>query len=235
MKPISTYISKVSFLALFIWFSTIATALGQEQTPETTDSVQDSLTAAYNENPFGVQLGIDVLKLGSIALDYETKYEGQVGLGYKRFYLILEAGYANYASVLAYKNSEDYEVEGQYYRIGFDYAFNIDAKSKLLVGIRYGSSTSEDRGTFKVTSELWEDYSIAVARTDAEANWGEVVLGSQTQITKTISFGWYFRWRKLFERTSYQPIDIYNVPGYGKSFDNSVPALNLFFKYNFTF
>lgn len=202
---------------------------------EEKNPLRDSVRLAYSKDPFGIQIGIDLLKLGSFALDFETKYEGQIGLSYRNITLIAEAGYGYYASELAYKNSDDYEVEGNYYRIGIDYAFTLGVKSHLLLGLRYGQSSFQDKGTFEIESELWNNYTYSVERTDAEANWGEFILGTQTQIMKNVYFGWYFRFRKILDRTTYEPIDIYNIPGYGKSIDNSIPALNLFLKYKFSF
>lgn len=237
MKPTYIYTFKSPLLAFFIWLSTVSVAFCQEAALD--NSVQDSISMAYKENPFGIQVGIDLLKLGSFALDTETKYEGQLGLSFKQLTLIIEAGYAYYASALAYKNSSDYEVEGQYYRIGIDYSFNIGLKNQLLLGLRYGLSDDFGHsGTFEVRSELWENYTTAVPsaqKTGASATWGEAILGSQSNIAKNLYFGWYFRLRKMFERTNYAPIDIYNVPGYGKSIDQSVPALNLFLKYKIVF
>lgn len=246
MKLTYTYIFKLFLITFFVWLSTINIAFCQEGEPaenqegEPADnSVQDSIAIAYRKNPFGIQLGIDLLKLGSFALDTETKYEGQLGLSFKQVTLIAEAGYAYYASALAYKNSDNYEVEGKYYRIGIDYAFNIGIKSQLLLGLRYGISDDFGHsGTFEVSSELWEHYITSIPsaqKTGASATWGEAILGSQSNIAKNLHFGWYFRLRKMFERTSYTPIDIYNIPGYGKSIDGSVPALNLFLKYKIAF
>lgn len=201
-------------------------------------AIIDTVRLLVNKKPFGIQIGVDLLKLASFAIDAETKYEGQVGISYKNFHLIAEAGFVNYAYAIAYKNSEDYEVEGEYYRFGIDYAFNLSLKNQLLLGIRYGMSTFGDKGSFEVSSELWDNYSFALdeqARADATATWGEVIVGTQSLIAKNLHFGWYFRLRKLIDRTSYDPVDIYYVPGYGKSNSQTVPALNLFLKYKLSF
>lgn len=237
MRPIYTCIFSFSFMAIAC-LVLVSDAYGQEEVVQEENELQDSIAQAYRENPFAIQIGLDLLKLGSFALDRETKYEGQVGFGYKRLTLVLEAGHAFYASALAYKNSEDYSVEGDYYRVGLDYAFNIGPKSQIILGLRYGISTFGHQGTFEVHSELWDNYIATVPasqKSGATANWGEVVLGSQSNIAKNLYFGWYFRWRKILERTTYDPIDIYYVPGYGKSIDNSVPAINLLLKYRIAF
>lgn len=237
MKPIYTYIFSFSFI-VSIWSLPISDAFCQEEIGQEERDVQDSIAQAYRANPFAIQIGLDLLKLGTFALDKETKYEGQIGLGYKRVTIVLEVGHGYYASSLAYKNSENYSVEGDYYRIGVDYAFNIGAKNQILLGLRYGYSNFGHQGTFEVYSELWNNYKTVIPssqRTGATATWGEVLLGSQTNIAKNLHFGWYFRLRKMFERTTYTPIDIFYVPGYGKSIDGSVPAVNLFLKYRIAF
>lgn len=242
MKRIYTYIFSFSFI-VSAWLIPVSSAFGQEEVSQEEieqeeNEVQDSIAQAYRENPFAIQVGLDLLKLGSFALDSETKYEGQFGLGYKRLTLVLEAGYAYYASALAYKNSDNYSVEGNYYRVGFDYAFNIGAKSQILLGLRYGTSSFGHQGTFEVYSELWDNYITTVPssqKSGATATWGEAIFGSQSNIAKNLHFGWYFRLRKIFDKTTYDPIDIYYVPGYGKSIDNSVPAINIFLKYRIAF
>lgn len=237
MTPIYTYTFSFFFIAL-AWFMPMSNVYGQEEMVPEENDVQDSIALAYSETPFAIQIGLDLLKLGSFALDRETKYEGQVGFGFKQVTLILEAGHAYYASALAYKNSEDYSVEGNYYRVGLDYAFNIGATSQIILGLRYGTSSFGHQGTFEVYSELWDNYITEVPSSQssgATATWGEAVLGSQSHIGKNLYFGWYFRLRKILERTTYAPIDIYYIPGYGKSIDGSVPAVNLFLKYRIPF
>lgn len=237
MKLIYTYTFSLSFI-ISVLLVPVSSAFCQEEPEPEENSVQDSIALAYKENPFAIQLGLDLLKLGSFALDKETKYEGQIGLGYKQVTIVLEAGHGYYASSLAYKNSDDYSVEGEYYRVGVDYAFNIGAKSQILLGLRYGNSSFGHQGTFEVYSELWDNFRTAIPssqKTGATATWGEAIFGSQTNIAKNLHFGWYFRLRKMFERTTYAPIDIFYVPGYGKSIDGSVPAVNLFLKYRISF
>ena len=239
MKQLYTCFFKTFFLLVFLFpvfpaFTQVGDAEFEEDL-EQSDPIKDSIRLAYKQNPLGIQLGLDLLKFGSFALDFETKYEGQVGLSYKNVTLVAEAGFANYSSELAYKNSDDYEVEGSYYRVGIDYALNIKPANQLLFGIRYGKSEFKDKGTFEVSSELWDNYVTSVERSGATATWGELLIGTQTNVISNFYFGWYFRLRKVFDRTKYEPIDIYNIPGYGKSIDQSVPALNFFIKYKFSF
>lgn len=262
MKPTYIYIFKFVFFFLILFTGISFEAFSQDEevveeeeliVEEELTEEQDSLTENqlveetistdtvninYFEKPFGIQIGVDLLKLGSFAIDMETKYEAQVGIGYKNVHLVAEAGYANYSSDLAYKNSDDYEVEGEYFRVGIDYAIYKDVKNQFLFGIRYGKSTFGDQGTFEVASDLWDNFSYEIdseSRGNSSATWVEAVVGTQTLLLKNVHFGWYFRLRKLIDRTSYDPIDIYYIPGYGKSFSSSVPALNLFIKYKFSF
>lgn len=264
MKPTCIYIFKLLFFFLILFISVSFEAFSQdeelveeeelieeEELPVREEAIMedsvsidnqaaeapistDSANIDYFENPFGIQIGVDLLKLGSFALDTETKYEAQVGISYKNISLVAEAGYANYTTELAYKNSDNYEVEGEYFRVGLDYAIYKDAKNQFLFGIRYGKSTFGDQGSFEVSSNLWNNFSYEIdseSRENSSATWVEAVVGTQTLLLKNVYFGWYFRLRKLIDRTSYEPVDIYFIPGYGKSFNGSVPALNLFLKY----
>lgn len=249
MKPPFIYIIKI-FVLLLISTCLCGSAFSQngeaqsenvtiEEAPDAeVDPPKDSLKFDYKKNPFGIQVGVDLIKLGSFAIDQETKYEGLAGISYKNLTLVAEAGYSLFAYRNAYKNSEDYEVEGEYIRVGLDYAFSKGAKNQILVGVRYGKSSFGDKGSFIVKSELWEDYTHtlnAEARENSTATWGEVIVGTQTLILRNVYFGWYFRFRKLIDRSEYAPIDIYYIPGYGKSFNSSIPALNLFLKYKISF
>src|SRR5690606_21176131 len=113
--------------------STEGTTAAETATP----TAPDSLKIDYSKNPFGIQIGVDLVKLGSFAIDQETKYEALAGFSYKNITLVAELGHSLFAYRNSYKNSEDYEVEGDYFRLGFDYAFSKGAKNQILVGLRY--------------------------------------------------------------------------------------------------
>ena len=102
-------------------------------------------------------------------------------------------------------------------------------------------SLFEDRGQFLIESEFWEDFQQGFGSTDITASWMEIVIGTETYLRlgkgKTDApksrflVGWKFRLRFLMDFENRDEPRIYSIPGYGRTFDNSVPALNLYVKY----
>jgi hypothetical protein len=154
-----------------------------------------------------------------------------------------EFGYAVLDPLKAYDNALYYTVEGMYWRAGIDYYMSLDAKNFYYVGFRYGSSQFEDRGQFLIDSEFWEDYQDEFGDTDLTATWYELVFGTETilQIGQPDSkiyinklfLGWKFRFRILGNFENREPPGIYSIPGYGRTFDKTIPAVNFYLKYRF--
>lgn len=190
----------------------------------------------------GVELAIDYGKILMLWTDFESKYEGGINFRfYERIVLAGEFGYAELNPLKAYDNTLYYTVKGPYVRLGLDYYGAYDPKSFYYAGMRYGMSVFEDEGMFLIDSEYWEDYEEGFGSTDIAASWIEVVLGTETYLKLSkknkedpkskLLLGWKFRLRFLANFENREEPRIYSIPGYGRTFDQVVPAVNLYIKY----
>lgn len=192
----------------------------------------------------GLELIVDYGKILTLWTEFESKYEAGINLRfYEKLVLAAEAGYAELNPLKAYDNALYYTVKGSYARLGLDYYTAYDPKSFYYAGFRYGMSFFEDEGLFLIDSEYWEDYQEGFGSTDITASWVELIVGTETylKIGKKVDedprskwlFGWKFRLRILTDFENREEPLIYSIPGYGRTFDNATPAINLYVKYRF--
>jgi len=163
----------------------------------------------------------------------EKKNEIGVQLGIKKNLLVVaEGGYSTLNPNDSYVNA-DYQVRGIYFRFGTGVRKVIDPKNSLSLSVRYAMSDFEDQGTINVTSSsgLFEPYEESFSRKSLTASWYELVLGSEKKINTKLSLGFYFRLRVMSKYDEQEPYDVFTIPGYGRTFDNTVPAVNLYLRY----
>jgi len=251
MKRRSRYIFSVSFLILLLIFFQ---AVGQEETPAPVDStesdsviddvadsvayeveeaasdaveVEDGVVRSYNR----FEIGIDYLKLLTLLFSTETKMEAGLGFISKiNVGINLEVGYGEKTPDDFYKNAE-YKAYGYYGRAGISYYYPFNPEVNFIIGVKYARSQYQDEATFSILSSLWDDYEDGFKREDLEASWAELILGSESAVWGNLFFGFTFRLRFLIQADNFDPFEVYFIPGYGRIFDNFVPALNLYVKY----
>ncbi len=239
-------------LALSVIFSLALFSLAG-QTTDSTDVLTDSITMTSSEEketelvyrtPFVARIYVDYGKLLLYWTDFESKAEAGVEfLLSERYQLILEAG----SAVLTPDafNNATYRSEGQYARIGIGYLGSIDDRNKIGLGLRYGQSFFEDEVNISIPSNsgLNDEFTRNIIRNDLSANWMEVVLNSERKITfdkdnsdarinSLLSWGLLVRYRILFSYDAFEGVDVYSIPGFGRSFDQNFPAVNFFIKVN---
>jgi len=178
------------------------------------------------------------------AAGFEQKYEGAFSLlFFDNYYLTGEIGTGNLQPKNGIQNGK-YQSEGNYYRIGGGYLKAINSTSKLGLGVRYAMSTFNDLGEYYVESRSGsqDDYSEQFERKNLEARWVEMVLTSESKvrlkksdpearINQLFSLGFHLRLRVISSYDRFSPIDVYSVPGYGRTVNNPNLALNLFLKF----
>jgi hypothetical protein len=183
----------------------------------------------------GVDISLDVLKLSSLALPYELKLEGGAKVVlFNHLGLAYEHGYGKLEPERAIKNGT-YTSEGTYFRAGADYIFALDPKNSLYLGIRYGQSQFDDRGTIEITGQIEDDLNASFERTGLSADWYEVLLGTESEVLRRFYVGAMLRLRILGSYDAFEPIDVYAIPGYGRTFDQTIPAGNIYVKYRLSF
>ena len=190
-----------------------------------------ALDSARAKSKFSFDIALDYGKILTLPSGFEKKMELAAGVTIKgKLQLIGELGYGKLTPEEAIKNGS-YESAGIYYRAGLAYGGEIIPKNYLLLGLMYGMSDFEDRGTVIIQSEVCGDNQEHFHHPGLTATWYEIILISEQEINDRIFLGSKFRLRNLrsFEN-DYEP-EVYSIPGYGRTFDKSIPAFNLFVKY----
>lgn len=189
----------------------------------------------------GPQIYIDYGKLLLRPTEFESKFE--VGVAYTFGFRVqpnLQYGMGTVEPNTAIENGE-YKSEGTYWKAGINYIIPFDNTNTFYAGVKYGQSKFEDSGGYEIESEYWPTFTGGFARKNLEADWYELVFGSEKKITDNVLIGGMFGVRFINERSEIEAteissdpiIDIYAIPGYGRTSDKSAPYLNLYVKYRF--
>lgn len=194
---------------------------------------QEQDTAAIEiKRTVAPSLYLDYGKLFTIPFNFETKYEGGLELLFmEKFPLIAEVGQATLSPEGAYSNGT-YESEGYYYRIGTGYYSQFLTKSKIGLTFRYASATFSEDGRIFIESPTGTQNNFVqnIVREDLKATWYEVVLYSDQRLSDLFTIGVNIRLRYLADYDDQSPVDVYAIPGYGRAFDKTIPAVNFFLK-----
>ena len=139
---------------------------------------------------------------------------------------------------------ERYQTEGRFYRLGLGYLAYLDDVNRLGLGVRFAESSFKDEGVIFINSKtinspMRDDFK----RSDLQATWIEIVLNSEKQLrlkkdvpssywNKFFSIGIMIRYKMLLDYPSYQPIEVFSIPGYGRLINKRNLGFNLFLKIN---
>jgi hypothetical protein len=173
------------------------------------------------------------------------KYEGGLEwLVFDKVQIFAEAGYTKINPNNLYKNI-DYQSEGRFYRLGMGYLAYLDEVNRLGLGVRFAESSFKDEGVIFINSETInspgrDDFE----RSNLQSTWMEIVLNSEKQLrlkkdvpgsywNKFFSIGIMIRYKMLLDYPSYQPIEVFSIPGYGRLINKRNLGFNLFLKINF--
>ncbi len=208
---------------------------------DTTASIEvDTTVARIKQKYFAIYLSTDYGKLATTLAQLENKYEFNMGVQFSAHVRVtVDYGYGKLSPPNAIENGV-YFSSGSYYRAGLDYVFTIAPKTTLSFGGMYAFSTFKDEGTVEILSEIWPSLSESFERKDLQASWAEFVITSEAPILNRdegllsqLFWGVKFRFRFMIERPRPTNFDVYAIPGYGRTFNNLVPAANLFISYKF--
>lgn len=181
----------------------------------------------------GPQIYLDYGKLLLRATEFESKFEAGVAYTFGfRLQPNFQYGIATLEPATAIENGE-YKSEGSYWRVGINYIIPFDNTNTFYAGVKYGQSKFEDSGSYLIESEYWPTYTDGFERKGLEADWFELVLGSEKKMSDNVFIGGMFGLRFIYERSKEEFIDIYAIPGYGRTTDKSTPYVNLYVKYRF--
>ncbi len=202
--------------------------------PFESEQIDTSTTTPIRKRLFSPGLLVDYGKLMTMPLDFETKWEIGVDLLIaEKWQLVAEYGQSEVSPDQAYKNG-DYRASGNHYRIGFGYIpLQTPPNGRLGLGVRYGASTFDEAATLTISSDIQPSFVRVLDRSALQANWWELVIYSDQKLNEWMSIGFHLRMRFLLEVD--QPendLEVYAIPGYGKSLDSSIPALNLVMRFS---
>tara|TARA_X000001036_G_scaffold55230_1_gene44868 strand:+ start:110 stop:808 length:699 start_codon:yes stop_codon:yes gene_type:complete len=176
--------------------------------------------------------------------EHSQKHEGGLEwLLFDKLQIIAEAGYIKIKPNNIYKNI-DYQSEGQFYRLGMGYLGYLDEVNRLGLGFRIAQSSFKDEGIVYINSEtINSPMRDNFKRSDLRSTWMEIVLNSEKQLklrkripasywNKLFSIGIMMRYKILLKYPSYQPIEVFSIPGYGRLINKRNLGFNLFLKIN---
>ena len=182
-----------------------------------------------------ISLSIDYGKLLLLPTDFEKKVElwGQIVLKNK-LAIIFGGGYAKLTPKEVYKNVA-YFSEGWYYKIGLGYHFTVNTKTDLTLFMKYATTSFQDGGDILIISPsgLYQNYNRSFKRNNLSASSFEIGFISETKLIKKLYMGFQCMYRHNLQHDSALFPSVYSIPGYGRSIDKGIPALNLFLKYKF--
>ena len=184
------------------------------------------------KNHFSVDLSIDYLKFASYLSDSQKKYEGELGIMFGRYRIAGEYGMAELTPKDLFDNA-DYYAKGNYWRIGFDFKLPVNPKNNLYIGARYAATEFDESILIYYDSNTFNPY--FEENMGLKANWYEAVISSESRIIAQLYLGFKLRVRFMDSYDNPGLVEIYSIPGYGKSFDRSALAVNLFARYRITF
>jgi hypothetical protein len=239
------------FISSAMWLLLVAGGVLVAQPQDSTVSDVDSLGVALPDSvTLAPPVHYPLFRTASLAIDYgkllghlsgvEQKKELGIQLNLKKsWFVIAEGGYSVLMPNDSYVNA-NYEVDGSYVRVGAGWTKALDPKNNFTFSMRYGTATFNDKGTVRISSasDLFEPYDSSFARSSMQASWYELVLGSEKRILPKnaddptrLYAGFYFRLRVMIDYDKQSPHDVFTIPGYGRTFDSTVPALNLYLRY----
>lgn len=193
---------------------------------------QDSLKDTSGGLP-RVFITLDYGKLATYPFSFEQKMEAGFGFRIgKHFTPVVYAGLATLEPENEIKNG-DYISEGWFVRAGLEYFIQLDPRNSLILGLRYGMSSFDETLKYTIGSDLFPDITDTATRTGLSASWAEVVFGSDMRLGESRFYlGGYFTLRIMVERDTFEPADTFRIPGYGRTIDKTVPALQLYLKFS---
>ena len=196
--------------------------LGMAQEPA--DTLAGGAPAPEEENtpfrPEAVRLGVDVSHLVGNVVDPDRKfYEVNTDVSFGKYLLSADWGTG---SQHLYEEGLDYQVSGNYFRIGPDVNFipeNLDWNA-FFVGLRFGLSSFDEKLTTTFFVPGWDTLSVTPDR-HASAHWFEGVGGLKARVWKGLYMGYTLRFKfgiRVHDDPLFTP---YHVPGFGKVGDGS--------------
>jgi hypothetical protein len=137
-----------------------------------------------------------------------------------------EAGFLSFDLKTDSGNRYNYNLNGNFGRIGVDYNTfkkNLPGENNyVLFGLRYGYSTMQHSAKdIVILDKKWGDRKASFPETSFSSQWIELTGGLRIQLYKNIGAGWTARFKYMIRSgVSNDGIKPYYIPGFGKGAEN---------------
>jgi hypothetical protein len=176
--------------------------------------------------PTALRVGTDLTLIGSTLFGTgRNQYELNTDLQFGKYFFTADYGLGSRQHL---REDFNYEYQGNYFRIGFDYNFIPDDPDNNLIftGLRYGRSFYSDRIIYQVNDEIFGDYSFGYENPSINGRWFEIVAGMKIKVWNQFYLGYTLRY-KLFRKVSgAENFSTYEIPGYGRAAVSNTAGFN---------
>lgn len=183
-------------------------------------------TLSRDFRPTGIRFGTDLLGLIRTQIkDDFSGYEFNADIDFYRYYLAVEAGHwERYYST----ESEEYSNNGNYFRVGVDVNFikNDPDNNMFFFGARYGRGTFSEDLTIITVDDVWGTGTNSYSNSNLNAGWVEMVTGLRVKMWKFFWMGYTARYKFGLSTDTPQGFEVYDVPGFGRTFKNTTWGFN---------
>lgn len=231
---------KYTYSLIFSLFILAVAEKSFSQQVPVSDSIQskgaDTVSKATTEKIGRIGIYVDYLNFIGQLIGDNKKYEGGVHLTvYRKFLLAAEGGIITLQPKSAIRNGE-YRAEGKIWKVGADFAINYNKEkdSKIYLGFRYANSSFIDEGYYEVASVLWPTLKKSFSRNNLDAQWYEVLFGTEGHIFNGFYTGWTIRYRIRADQPDLFAIPVYSIPGFGNANTKTALAFSMYLKYQIT-
>ncbi len=213
-KPISSSISRLTVISLFVLCSAFAAA----QQPARARSVAtEKDTVAFFR---GVAVSVDAVGAAQLAFSDYGQYEGALRINLRdKYFPVIELGWgkadaSDISTKLTYKTSAPYGKVG----IDFNLMRNKHDAYRVYAGLRYAfTSYKFDVEGTGIKDPVWgDDVAYSAKGVKCSYHWAECVFGVDAKIFGPLRLGWSVRYRRRLVHNDGTLGNTWYVPGYGK-------------------
>ena len=193
----------------------------------------DSVKADFT--PKGIRVGTDLSLIGRSIFDKNLSWnEFNIDAEFHRYLISFDYGLQSQRSKA---NDFNYDVKGNYYRVGIDANFNHNDGfgSVLFLGLRFASSHFDETLIYTISDPVFGISTSTADNKAVKANWFEAVAGLKVKVLGQLYLGFTSRFKFSKKIKSKTDFTTFIIPGYGKAAENSLFGMNYHVSYRIPF
>jgi hypothetical protein len=180
-------------------------------------------TAKLPERQVFIRFGVDLSRfalryVGDIpSKGFEASVDGEVKY---RYFPTIEAGFQS----IDYKiPGLQYQMSGNYARIGFDYNITkykhrLD-RNLFYIGTRLGYTRFSHEAPEITITSAWDTVRSSMPKMELNALWFEGLIGIKGELVTNLYMSFTVRVKSMINHSNYNNYKPYIVPGFGKGFN----------------